>query len=52
MPHHGCVGGENVCPFGSIFKNVLHLPLHTPPKEKPRYLLDSGVSFVYLVPER
>ena len=26
--------------------------LHGPPKEKPRYLLDSGVSFTDLVPER
>lgn len=33
-------------------KSGLHSPLHRAPKEKPRYLLDSGVSFTDLVPER
>lgn len=38
--------------LGGIAEIVLHPPLHRTEKEKPRYLLDSGVSFTDLVPER
>ena len=38
--------------LGGIPEIVLHPPLHRTEKEKPRYLLDSGVSFTDLVPER
>jgi hypothetical protein len=36
----------------ALQKIVLHPPLHRTAKEKTRYLLDSGVSFTDLVPER
>ena len=38
--------------LGPVAEIVLHPPLHRTEKEKPRYLLDSGVSFTDLVPER
>ena len=36
----------------SIPEIDLHPPLHTLEKEKPRYLFNSGESFVCMVPER
>jgi hypothetical protein len=38
--------------LGLIPEIVLHQPLHTKLKEKARYHIGSGLSFVYLVPER
>ena len=37
---------------GSISETVLHPPLHRAENKKPRYRIDSGVSFADLVPER
>ncbi len=34
--------------LGGIAEIVLHPPLHRTEKEKPRYRIDSRVSFVYL----
>ena len=38
--------------LGPVAEIVLHPPLHRTEKEKPRYLLYSGVFFTDLVPER
>ena len=38
--------------LGPVAEIVLHPPLHRTEKEKLRYLLDSGVFFTDLVPER
>lgn len=45
-------GAFSLLALGGIAEIVLHPPLHTPPKEKPRYRIDSGVSFAVLVPVR
>ena len=37
---------------GSISESVLHPPLQRAGNKKPRYRIDSGVSFTDLVPER
>ena len=37
---------------GGIPEIVLHPPLHRTGNKKPRYRIDSGVSFAVLVPER
>ena len=38
--------------LGGIPEIVLHPPLHRTGNKKPRYRIDSGVSFAVLVPER
>lgn len=49
VPEAPAVGLFFCLVLGGIAEIVLHPPLHRTGKKKPRYRIDSRVSFVYLV---